>query len=166
MSSKTFIKDILAFGIAILLLTTGTVSSAETTQNLLAEEPTPTRYFFPTPTRLPSRPVYQVPQNNGLFLQKESPKNDPEDVPHESSSSEQIPFQAPQINIPKIPANSNGVLNWVLNAKNIQILQTSTEKPLAALKTAALAIKTYDQRLENTVSSFIQHVYRQIGFIP
>ncbi len=166
MSSKKFIKDILAFGIAILLLATGTVSSAETTQNLLAEEPTPTRYFFPTPTRLPSRPVYQIPQNNILFPQEESPKTNQGETPQENPSSKQLPFQAPQINIPKIPTNSIGGLNWVLNEKNIQILQTTTDKPLAALKTAALAIKAYDQRLENTVSSFIQHVYRQIGFIP
>jgi hypothetical protein len=172
MGQKKHIKDILllsvfitaAFLVGISSLVLNTQTSRNTTATFATSpgDPTPTRYFFPTLTRGPSRPVYQLPDSNRpqypLFRGVETDTTQETNEPSNESSGKTPGWQLPAIPNLEVKAPKQAIQGQAA-METVERLQSATDKPLETIKLAALTIKAYDQQLETTVDSFFQTIY-------
>lgn len=96
-------------------------------------------------------PNTQAQQNNNLSNRPPSQNNEKQDQNTNSNSNSSIAFSPPQIEI-KTPKE---VLRETFNPTTVEKLNTTTAKPLAVAKTSFVTIKSYDQKLENTVENWV-----------
>ncbi|MFA9288369.1 MAG: hypothetical protein ACEQSA_00620 [Weeksellaceae bacterium] len=81
------------------------------------------------------------------------PQTNPDNTQVDSSGTG---FQAPSMNLPDVKTVARNVVN-------VDKIEQTTDKPLAAVKTTALAVKSLDQQLEMTVEGWIQRFRQGIG---
>lgn len=92
--------------------------------------------------------------SNNPNSQDNSQNNQPNDTADQNqpaSNSNQDNFEMPQIAL-KSPKQ---VLQEAITVERIEQVNKATEKPLSVAKTSFVTIKSYDQKLENTIESWL-----------
>lgn len=116
-----------------------------------------TNYPIVPPTVTPTRVVSQNGSNS---------LNLPTSAPTTSNGNNNDDVALPNIDIPDIAFKPpNQVLKDTVTTQNIEKLNQVTDPPLNVAQNTFIAIKTYDQQIENSVESWIDYIRRKISEI-